>query len=89
MERPVSSLDKPIYLRQAILDLSKILMYEFHFNYMRPKYGVNLWLCYRNTDSLVYGIETDDIYKDIAGNVEARFDMGGYSCSCLLPIVVN
>ena len=46
-------MNKPIYLRQAILDLSKIIMYEFYYDYMKSKYGKSLWLCYMDTDSLV------------------------------------
>ena len=68
---------KPVYLSQAILDLSKIIMYEFHHYYMVPKYGVNLWLCYMDTDSLVYQIKTEDFYADIADDVEERFGTSG------------
>ena len=57
---------------QAILDLSKMVMYEFHYNYMLPKYGEDsLKLCYMDTDSFVYHIKTKDFYKDIAGDVES------------------
>ena len=71
--------NKPVYLGQAILDLSKIIMYEFHYDYMIPKYGSKLKLCYMDTDSFVYHIKTHDFYKDIADNVEARFDTSNYS----------
>ena len=57
---------KPVYLGQAILDLSMIVMYEFHYDYMKQKYPEGLTLCYMDTDSLIYDIETDDFYKDIA-----------------------
>ena len=54
-------MNKPVYLGQAILDLSKIIMYEFHNDYMVPKYGLEkLKLCYMDTDSLVYEIKTED-----------------------------
>ena len=46
-------MNKPVYLGQAILDLSKMLMYEFHYGYMRPKYGSKVKLCYMDTDSFV------------------------------------
>ena len=51
-------MNKPVYLGQAILDLSKIVMYEFHYDYMAPKYRKKLDLCYMDTDSLIYNIET-------------------------------
>ena len=68
---------KPVYLGQAILGLSKI-MYEFHYDYMVPKYSNRLKLCYMDTDSLVYHIKTEDFYADIADDVETRFDTSGY-----------
>ena len=71
-------MNKPIYLGQAILDLSKIIMYEFHYDYMVPKYGERLNLCYMDTDSLIYNIEMKDFYKDIAKDVPNRFDTSGY-----------
>ena len=89
---------KPVYLGQAILDLSKIVMYEFHYNYMKPKYdGENshLWgalrlkLCYMDTDSLVYKIKTEDFYTDIADDIPTRFDTSGYCPNRPLPIGLN
>ena len=81
---------KLVYLGQAILDLSKIVMYEFHYDYMKRKYNDdNLTLCYMDTDSLIYSIETDDFYKDIADDVKDRFDMSGYNSSRPLPIGLN
>ena len=71
-------MNKPVYLSHAILDLSKIVMYEFHYDYMLPKYGNNLQLCYMDTDSLVYHIKTEDFYEDIAKDVPTRFDTSGY-----------
>ena len=71
-------MDKLAYLSQTILDLSKIVIYEFHYNYMLPKYGNNLKLCYMDTDPIVYRIETEDFYEDIAKDVPMRFDMSGY-----------
>ena len=85
-------MNKPVYLGQAILDLSKIVMYEFHYDYLVPKYGLEkLKLCYMDTDSLVYDIKTGDFYEDIANDLEARFDTSGYSKTDfrLLPIGLN
>ena len=71
-------MNKPVYLGQAILDLSKIIMYEFHYDYMLPKYKENIKLCYMDTDSFVYDIKIEDFYKDIAEDVEGRFDTSRY-----------
>ncbi|XP_057290807.1 uncharacterized protein LOC130613487 [Hydractinia symbiolongicarpus] len=72
-------MNKPVYVGQAILDMSKMVMYEFHYDYMQPKYGSKLQLCYMDTESLVYYIRTNDFYKDIANDVEARFDTSAYN----------
>ena len=72
-------MNKPVYLEQAILDLSETLMYEFHYDYMRPKYGSKVKLCYMDTGSFVYEIETEGFYRDIVRDVETRFDMSRYS----------
>ena len=58
-------INKPVYLRQAILDLSKTLMYEFHYDYIKPKYGSIVELCYMDTNRFVYDIGTEDFYKNI------------------------
>ena len=76
---------KPVYLWQVFLDLSKIVMYEFHYDYMKPKFkdlceagSKGLKLCYMDTDSLIYNIKTEDFYTDIVDDVPARFDTSGY-----------
>ena len=81
---------KPVYLGQAILDLSKIVMYEFHYDYMLSKYGLEkLKLCYMDTDSLVYYIKTEDFYKDIANDVKERFDTSGYCKEDARPLPIG
>ena len=83
-------MNKPVYLGQAILDLSKMIMYEFHYDYMKRKYGEDdLKLCYMDTDSLVYKIRTEDFYADIAEVVESRFDTSGYVPDRPLPVGKN
>ena len=83
-------MNKPVYLSQAILDLSKIVMYEFHYDYMVPKCGLEkLKLCYMDTDSLVYDIKTEDFYEDIANDVEARFNTSGYSKTDVRPLPIS
>ena len=92
MEKIKVVINKPVYLGQVILDLSKIVMYEFHYDYMVPKYGLEkLKLCYMDTDSLVYDIKTEDFYEGIANDIEAKFDTSGYSTTDfrLLPIGLN
>ena len=58
-------MSKPVYLGQTILDLSKMLMFEFHYGYMKPKYGSKVKLCYMDTDSFVYEIETEDFTETL------------------------
>ena len=71
-------MNKPIYLGLSILEISKILMYEFRYDYMKPKYGDNVKLCYTDTDSFIMHIKTEDFYIDIASDVEKRFDTSNY-----------
>ena len=71
-------LSKPIYLGQAILDISKTLMYEFWYDYIKPKYGKKAKLRYMDTDSFIMHIETEDFYKDIANDVEKWFGTSNY-----------
>ena len=71
-------MNKPIYLGLSILEISKLLMHEFWYDYMKPKYGDNEKLCYMDTDSFIMNIKTEDFYKDIANDVEKRFDTSNY-----------
>ena len=71
-------MNKPIYLRLSILEISKILMYEFWYDYMKPKYNDNVKLCYMDTDSFGMYIKTNDFYKDISNDVERKFDTSNY-----------
>ena len=84
-------MNKPVYLGQEILDLSKTLMYEFHYKYMRTKYGRKVGLCYMGADSFIYETEAEDFYRDIAKEVQKRFDTSGYSKdeNRPLPIGIN
>ena len=70
--------NKPIYVGQAILDLSKILMYDFHYNYIKKKYGNRAELLMTDTDSLMYLIQTDDVYDDIKKDVKKKFDTSNF-----------
>ena len=70
-------MNKPVYLGQAILGIRKILMYEFWYDYLKPKYGEKAKLCYMDTDSFIIHIETEDFYKDIAKDVKKWLDTFG------------
>ena len=82
-------MNKPIYLGLSILDISKILMCEFWYDYMKPKYGNNIKLCYMDTDSFIINIKTEDFYKDIANDVDKRFDTSNYEVNRPLPAGKN
>ena len=76
-KKSVIKLDKPIYTGQAILDLSKLMMYEFLYDYVLPKWGVdNVRVVMTDTDSLLLEIKTDDLPKDILPDIRTRFDTG-------------
>ena len=82
-------MNQPIYLGLSILDISKVLMYEFWYDYMKPKYGNDVKLCYMDTDSFIMSIKTNDFYKDIASYVEKRFDTSNYEVNRPLPTGKN
>ena len=81
--------NKPIYLGLSILNISKILMYEFWYDYMKPKYGNKVRLCYMDTESFIMNIRTNDFYKDIANDVDKRFDTSNYELNRPLPTGKN
>ena len=71
-------LNKPAYIGMCILELSKVLMYEFHYDYTKNKYVNNSRLLFTDTDSLMYEIKTEDVYKDFSSDKE-MFDFSNYS----------
>ena len=78
MKKTSLTMNKPVYLGMCILDLSKTIMYDFHYNYIKPKYGAKAKLLFTDTDSFMYEIETEDFYKDISKDVKDRFDTSDY-----------
>ena len=89
MKKTKVKMNKPFYLGLSILEISKILMYEFWYNYTKPKYNDNVRLCYMDTDSFVMHIKTNDFYENIASDVENRFDTSNYEVNRPLPIGKN
>ena len=85
IEMKKTKLNQPVYLGLSISEISKILMYEFWYDYMKPKHGDNVKLCYMDNDSFIMQIKTEDFYKDIADDVEKRFDTSNYECDRSVP----
>ena len=90
MKKAKVKMNKPIYLGLSILEISKIIMYEFWYDYVKKKYGDMVKLCYMDTDSIIMNIKTKDFYndiayKDIAQDVEERFDTSNYDVDRPLP----
>ena len=89
MNKTKVKMNKPIYLGLSILEISKLLMYEFWYDYMKPKYDDNIKLCYMDADSFIMNIKIEDFYKDIAKDVEKRFDTSNYEVNRPLPTGKN
>ena len=89
MKKTEVKMNKPMYLGQAVLDISKTLMYEFWYDYLQPKYGDKVRLCCMNTDSFVTYIGTEDFYKDIANDVDKWFDTSNYNKKDERPLPIG
>ena len=89
MKKVEVKINKPIHLGQAILDIGKILMYKFWYNYIKPKYGDKARLCCMNTDNFVIHIKTEDFYKVITNDVEKWFDTSNYDENDKRPILIG
>ena len=82
-------MNKPVYLVLLILDLSKTQTYEFWYDYIKPKYGEKVKLCYVDTGCFIVHVKTEDIYKDIAEDVDTRFDTSNVEIDRPLPMGKN
>ena len=89
MKKTRVKLKKPLYLGMSILDINKILMYEFWYNYIIPKYGDRAKLCYTDTDSFIIYIKTEDFFQDISNDVEKQFDMSNYDKNDKRPFPIG
>ena len=74
MKKTKVYMNKPVYVGQAVLDISKTLVYEFFYGYLKPRYGDKVKLCYVDTDSFIFYVETEDFYKDIMPDLDTWFD---------------
>ena len=89
MRKAKVKMNKPIYIGMGILDISKILICEFWYGYLKPKYGEKIKLCYMDTDSLIPFIKTEHFYEDIADDVQKIFDTSDYEVDIPLPTGKN
>ena len=88
MKKPSLYLNRPIYVGFCILDLSKVLMYDFHYHVIKQKYGNQATLLFTDTDSLCYNIKTEDIYQDMFQDQDL-YDTSEYSRDHPLYSTVN
>ena len=89
MKKVEVKMNKPIYLGQAILEISKMHMYGFWYDYIKPKCGDKARLCCMDTDRFIMYIKTEDFYKDIASDVERLFDTSNYDKKDERPLPIG
>ena len=89
MKKTKVKMNKPVYLGMSILDISKTLMYEFWYDYVKPKYKDKAKLCYMDTDSFVINIFTEDFFEDINNDVERWFDTSNYDNNDERPLRIG
>ena len=89
MKKTRAKMTKPLYLGMSILDISKILMYEFWYDYIIPKYEDNAKLCYTDTDSFIIDIKTEDFFEDVSNDVEKWFDTSNYDKNGKRPLPIG
>ena len=78
MKKTRAKMNKPVYLGLSIFQISKTLMYEFWYDFTRPKYQSNTNLCYMDLGSFIIHIETEVFYKDVADDIKKRYDTSNY-----------
>ena len=81
-------MNKLVYLGMSILDISKMLMYKFWYDYIKPKYEDRAKLCYTDTDSFIINIMTEDFFVDISDDVERSFDTSNYDENDKRPLLI-
>ena len=83
------NMNKPIYLGFSILEISKALMHELWYEYIKPKYDDNITLCYTDTDSFIFHAKTEDFYEDIDNDVKKWFDTSNYAATLNRPVSIG
>lgn len=86
MTRMCIRMDKPISIGMAILDISKVVMYEYYYDYLKPKYNTNICLAYTDTDSFIFHVKTADFYADMKPDLETRYDTSDYPADNIFQI---
>ena len=89
MKKTIVKTNKPLYLGASILDIIKILMYKFWYDYFKPKYGDKAKLCYTDTDSFIINIITEDFFQDISNDVEKWFDTSNFDKNDKRPLPIG
>ena len=89
MKKTKVKMNKPVYLGMPLLDINKTLMYEFRYDYIKPKYKEKVKLCYMATDSFVIHIFTKDFFEDINNDVERWFDTCNYNKNDKRPLLIG
>ena len=89
MKKIKVKMNKPIYLGFSILEISKTFMYEFWYDYMKPKYKEKAKLCYTDSVDFISNIKIEDFYKDVSGDVDKISDTSNYTLDRLLPVNKN
>ena len=89
MNKTKVKMNNPIYLGMSVLDISKMLMYKFWYDYFKPKYGDRAKLCYTDTDSIIIHIITEDFFEDISNDVQIWYDTSNYDENYKRPLPIG
>ena len=89
MKKTRIKMNKPLYLGASILDIRKTLMYEFWYDYLKPKYGDRVKQCYTDTDSFIIHIKTEDFFEDISDDAEKWFDTSDFDKNDRRPLPIG
>ena len=89
MKKTIVKTNKSLYLGASILDISKTLMYKFWYDYLKPRYGDRMKLCYTDIDSFIIYVKTEDFFEDISNDVEKWFDTSNFDKNDKRPLSIG